>query len=164
MVATQSKLASGKAVRESIEAIATEYTNGYSFSHIQRSFDQILTTAGTCTGDPASTAALAAIKETLGKNNAIVAQKQRELNQSLKACAGELLKAGAELEAQPTAPDQRNRAQGCGPEGEGNCNGHPWAGADAPTEQLSLGRSPRWSSAPMNENRPRSNGFSCGPS
>jgi predicted metal-dependent phosphoesterase TrpH len=97
VVATQSKLASEKAVRESIEAIATEYTNGYSFSNIQRSFDQILATAGTCTDDSASAAALAAIKATLGNNNAVVAQKQVELNASLKACASELLKSIAEL-------------------------------------------------------------------
>ena len=99
VVATQSKLASEKAIRESIAAIAAEYENGYSFSHYQRSFDQILVTAGTCTGDPTSTAALAAIKEVLEKNNAIVAQRQTELNESLKECAGQLSKLIAELES-----------------------------------------------------------------
>ena len=54
VVGTQSKLASEKTVRESIEAIATEYTNGWTLSSIQRDFDQILATAGTCTDDEAS--------------------------------------------------------------------------------------------------------------
>ena len=42
VVGTQSKLASEKAVRESIEAIATQYAGGWSLSSINRSFDQIL--------------------------------------------------------------------------------------------------------------------------
>jgi AAA domain len=62
VVATQSKLASEKAVRESIEAIVTEYTNGHSLSSIQWGFDQILATVGTCTDDLTSISALAVIK------------------------------------------------------------------------------------------------------
>jgi hypothetical protein len=46
VVGMQSKLASEKAIRESVEAIATEYTNGWTLANIQRSFDQILMTAG----------------------------------------------------------------------------------------------------------------------
>lgn len=97
VVATQSKLASEKAVRESVEAIATEYTNGWNFSKIQRNFDQILATAGTCTDDAASLSALARIKETLSRNNAVIKQKELELNSTLKASAAELLKLTAEL-------------------------------------------------------------------
>ncbi len=54
VVATQSKLASEKAVRESVEGIAAEYTSGYTLSSIQRSFDQIVATSGACTEDVAS--------------------------------------------------------------------------------------------------------------
>jgi hypothetical protein len=97
VVGTQSKLASEKTVRESIEAISTEYTNGFSLSGIQRSFDQILTTAGTCTDDQASVAAIAAMKTAIAANNVAIKQKELELNTMLKACATALSKHAAEL-------------------------------------------------------------------
>jgi hypothetical protein len=97
VVGTQSKLASEKTVRESIEAIATEYTNGWTLSSIQRDFDQILATAGTCTEDEASKKTMAAIKAVLHKNNAAVKQKEIELNTTLKSCAKELTKLAGEL-------------------------------------------------------------------
>lgn len=97
VVGTQSKLASEKAVRESIKAIATEYTNGWVLSSIQRGFDQIVATAGTCTEDEASKKTMAAIKAALLKNNAAVKQKELELNALLKSCAKELTKLGGEL-------------------------------------------------------------------
>lgn len=90
IVGTQSKLASEKTVRETIELIATEYTKGFSLSHIQRDFDQIVTTAGTCTGDDASNKSIEVIKATLYANNAAVKQKETELNNLLKSCAKDL--------------------------------------------------------------------------
>lgn len=99
VVGTQSKLASEKTVRESIEAIATEYTNGWNLASIQRGFDQIFVTAGTCTEDEASNKTMAAIKAALLKNNAAVKQKELELNTLLKSCAKELTKLAAELKA-----------------------------------------------------------------
>jgi DNA repair ATPase RecN len=97
VVGTQSRLASEKTVRESIEAIATEYTNGWTLSAIQRDFDQILGTAGACTGDQASQNTIAAIKAALQKNNDAVKQKELELNAILKSCAKELTKLAGEL-------------------------------------------------------------------
>jgi len=97
VVGTQSRLASEKAIRESIETIATEYSTGFSFSNIQRDFDQILTTAGTCTEDEESKKALAAIKDALNKNNAAVKKMEIELNLSLKSCARELSSLAREL-------------------------------------------------------------------
>jgi len=99
VVGTQSKLASERTVRESIDAIATEYTTGWTLSGIQRSFDQILATAGICTEDEASKKTIAAIKATLLKNNAAVKQKEMELQDLLRACAKELTKMAGELKA-----------------------------------------------------------------
>ena len=97
IVGMQSKLASEKTIRESIEAIAVDYTNGWVLSNIQRSFDQIVATAGTCTEDEASNKTMATIKEVLFKNNAAVKQKELELNTLLKSCAKELTKLAGEL-------------------------------------------------------------------
>jgi hypothetical protein len=97
VVGMQSKLASEKTVRESIEAIATEYKTGYVLSSIQRDFDQILATAGTCSEDEASKKTIATIKVALLKNNEGVKQKERELNDLLKSCAKELTKLTGEL-------------------------------------------------------------------
>lgn len=97
VVGTQSKLASEKTVRESIEAIATEYTNGWNLSSIQRDFDQILATAGTCTEDEDSKKTIATIKAALLRNNEAVKKKELELNAMLKSCAKELTKLAGEL-------------------------------------------------------------------
>jgi DNA repair ATPase RecN len=97
VVGMQSKLASEKTVRESIEVIAAQYTKGYPLSGIQRSFDQILSTAGTCTGDDNSNKALLAIKATLLKNNNAVKQIELNLNLQLKTCANELNALAREL-------------------------------------------------------------------
>lgn len=96
-VGTQSKLASEKTVRETIEAIAAEYTNGWLLSNIQRSFDQIVGTAGTCTEDDASNKTMKEIEATLSRNNAAVKQKELELNTLLKSCAKELRRLAGEL-------------------------------------------------------------------
>lgn len=97
VVGTQSKLASEKTVRESIEAIATEYTSGFTLSKIQRDFDQILATAGTCTEDDASKKIITEIRELFLKNNAAVKQKELELNTLLKSSARDLTKLAGEL-------------------------------------------------------------------
>ncbi len=98
VIGLQSKLASEKAVRESIKAIATEYSNGHTLSGIQRSFDQILATAGNCTDDEASKRTLAAISAELLKNNAAVKKKELELNSLLKSCAKELTDLARDLQ------------------------------------------------------------------
>jgi DNA repair ATPase RecN len=97
VIGTQSKLASEKAVREAIETMSTEYTNGYTLSGIQRNFDQILATAGVCTDDAASKKTMEAMKAVLAANNASVKQKELELNALLKSCAKELTKLAGEL-------------------------------------------------------------------
>ena len=97
VVSTQSKLAAEKTVRESVEAIAGEYTRGWKLSNIYRNFDQILATAGTCTEDEVSKKALQSIKSVLSANNAMVKQKEDELNAALKACAADLLRLTADL-------------------------------------------------------------------
>lgn len=97
VVAMQSRLASEKTVRESIEAIAAEYTTGWSLSNIQRDFDQILATAGACTGDETSNKTIAAIKAALLASNSAVKQKEQELKTLLKSCAKELVKFAGEL-------------------------------------------------------------------
>jgi|SRR5271157_4806596 len=97
VVGTQSKLASEKAIRESIEAIATEYSAGFTLSSIQRNFDQIVATAGTCTEDEESKKTFDAIKDALTKSNAMVKQREIELNTSLKSCAKELSSLAREL-------------------------------------------------------------------
>lgn len=99
VVGMQSKLASEKTVRESIEAIATEYTNGFTLSEIQRDFDQILATAGVYTDDAASKKVIEAMKAALVANNAAVHQKELDLNALLKSCAKELTKLAGELKA-----------------------------------------------------------------
>jgi len=97
IVGTQSKLASEKTVREAIEAIAAAYSSGWSLASIQRSFDQILTTAGICTEDGASKKTIDAMRSILATSNAEVKQKELELNTLLKACATDLNKLAADL-------------------------------------------------------------------
>jgi hypothetical protein len=90
VVALQSKLASEKTVRESIDAIATEYNRGWSLSNIQRGFDQIRATAGDCTDDAESKKAIDEMKDLIEANNAAIKQKEVELNALLKVCAEKL--------------------------------------------------------------------------
>ena len=97
VVGKQSKLASEKAIRESVETIAAEYTRGFNLSGIQRNFDQIVATAGVCTDDDASVKTIAAIKEVLSQSNALVKQKEVELNALVRACASELTRLTGEL-------------------------------------------------------------------
>ena len=139
VVGMQSKLASEKTVRESIEAIATEYTNGYILSSIQRDFDQILATAGTCTEDEASKKTIATIKAALLKNNEGVKQKELELNVLLKSCAKELRNwQGAK--SQPYAHEWRGGNEACGLKGSWPCHRHSRSGSVASPENVSCKR------------------------
>lgn len=97
VVGTQSKLASEKAVRESVEEIAAEYTKGYTLSSIQRGFEEILETAGTCTEDEDVTKTIEKLRDVFSENNAAVKQKGQELNALLKSCAKELTSLAGEL-------------------------------------------------------------------
>jgi hypothetical protein len=97
VVGKQSKLASEKAIRESVEAIVADYTRGFNLASIQRNFDQIVTTSGECTDDDASVKSIAAIKQVISENNALVKQKEVELNTLVRACATELIRLTGEL-------------------------------------------------------------------
>jgi putative AbiEii toxin of type IV toxin-antitoxin system len=99
IIGTQSKLASEKAVRESVEAIASAYNTGFSLSNIYRDFDQIVLIAGACTTDVASIKTMAAIKAELLKANAAVKQKELEINAIVRACAHGLARLVGELKA-----------------------------------------------------------------
>jgi len=97
VVGKQSKLASEKAIRESVETIVADYTRGFNLASIQRNFDQIVTTSGECTDDDASVKAIAAIKHVISESNALVKQKEVELNALVRACATELTRLTGEL-------------------------------------------------------------------
>ena len=99
IVAQQSKLASERAIREAIEAIAAEYTTGWTLANIQRDVDQIIATAGVCTDDAASKKTIAAVKAAVVASNAAVKQKEIELNALLKSCAATLSTLAGELKA-----------------------------------------------------------------
>lgn len=103
IVGNQSKLASEKAVREAVETIAASYSSGWSLASIQRNFDQMVATAGQCTDDQASKQTIVALQTLLAKSNAVVKQKENEINLHLKSVAAELRK----LVAQLTANHQR---------------------------------------------------------
>lgn len=90
IVAIQSRLASERTVRESVEAIATEYTQGYTLANIQKDFGQIVATAGECTTDSVSTGAVAALTSLFARTNAVVKQKESELRDLLRECAKEI--------------------------------------------------------------------------
>ncbi|WP_295438505.1 TrlF family AAA-like ATPase [uncultured Thiodictyon sp.] len=97
VIGTKSKLASEETVRESIEAIATEYNIGWSSSSIQRNLDQIVATAGTCTDDQDSQKTILAIEALISTNNAAVKKKEQELNDLLRSCARNLTQLAGEL-------------------------------------------------------------------
>jgi len=99
IVGNQSKLASEKAVREAVETIAASYTSGWSLANIQRNFDQMVATAGQCTDDDASKHTIVALQTLLAKSNAVVKQKELEINIHLKSVASELQKLVAQLKA-----------------------------------------------------------------
>ncbi len=90
VVSTQSKLASEKAVRESVAEIVGEFKRGWTLSNIHRNFDGLIATAGECTADPVSTKAMSEVKRLLEANNDAATVKEKELNLLLKACATEL--------------------------------------------------------------------------
>ena len=97
VVGKQSKLASEKAIRESVETIVADYTRGFNLASIQRNFDQIVATSGECTDDDASVKTIAAIKQVISESNALVKQKEVELNALVRACATELTRLTGEL-------------------------------------------------------------------
>ena len=86
VVSKQSKLASEKAIRDSIEETATEYSNGWNFSSIQRDFDQLRTTAGVCTDDPGSKKAMGEIRGSFTATNQIIKGLETQLNTAVRLC------------------------------------------------------------------------------
>jgi len=99
VVATQSKLASERTIRESIEAIVNDYSAGYSLANIRRDYVGIVSTAGRCTDDTVTTAALASIKNTIDESNAAIDRKEAELKSLLEATARTLVTQAAQLKA-----------------------------------------------------------------
>ncbi len=99
VVALQTKLAAERTVRETVEAIAAEYIRGWDLSSIQRGFEGTLKTAGDCTTDGESLAAIEAVKASLARSNTRVRDTRVQLNSGLKACAAELQRAAASLKA-----------------------------------------------------------------
>ena len=97
VVGTQSKLASEKAVREAIDLIVTQYNNGYKFANIQRNFDQLIETAGTCTDDAECQKTLESMKSAITTTNAFIKLKEGEVNAAIKICAQQLQKLSGEL-------------------------------------------------------------------
>ena len=95
----QNKLASEKAVRDSLEETITTYSNGWNFSSIQRDFLQLLATAGTCTDDPESKKAMDEAKATFDATNVIIKQLETQLNTTVKATAVRLQRLVNELKA-----------------------------------------------------------------
>jgi len=87
VVGTQSKLASEKAVRESVDAITNAYTAGYHFPTIYRDFDQIAAAAGVCTADAESITTMAAMKAEIEKTNSALKAKEVEINDVVRASA-----------------------------------------------------------------------------
>jgi len=99
IVGIQSKLASEKSVRDSVDGLIVEYLAGASLTDYHRSFDDILDTAGECTADPQSIKAIAEIKKMIDSNNASITQLEEKLGQLLKDCATQLSKLSKELKS-----------------------------------------------------------------
>lgn len=97
IVGKQSKLASEKAVRESLEETAATYTTGWTFSSMQRDFDALLATAGVCTDDPDSKKAMDEIRATLAATNQTIKNLELQLNAAVKSCAVLLRKSASDL-------------------------------------------------------------------
>jgi DNA repair ATPase RecN len=92
IVSTQSKLASEKAVRDSVDVIATNYSGGHSLASLQKDFPQILATAGECTSDAESASTLESMKDVIEATNAELKAKEGELRTLLKGHGQELRK------------------------------------------------------------------------
>jgi DNA repair ATPase RecN len=99
VVARQSQLASEKAVREAVDQIAADFTQGLSLAPALKQFDQIVATAGECTKDREAMEARKALAELLAQNNAAVKDVEDKLRTQLKDCAGDLRKHTTTLRA-----------------------------------------------------------------
>lgn len=99
IVGTQSKLASEKSIRDSIDATVESYTKGFNLSGVYRDFNQMLKTAGACTDEADSKAALEAVRGVFESNNAAIKQLEADLNATAKACAVTLAKLSGDLKA-----------------------------------------------------------------
>ena len=97
VVSKQSQLASEKAIRDSLEETATSYTQGWNFSSMQRDFDQLVSTAGTCTNDPASQKAIAETRAAFETTNQTIKQLETQLNSAVGNCAITLRKLANDL-------------------------------------------------------------------
>lgn len=99
IVVAQSRIASEKMIRTTIEAIISEYSAGLSLSVLEKNFDQIAKTAGEATGDATSKAVLEAMRVVIDSSNAALTTKANEINSMLKARASELQAKCVELKS-----------------------------------------------------------------
>lgn len=105
VVGVQSKTASEKTIRTSVEAIIQEYNNGLTLASFEKNYSQLATTAGDCTSDENSKRVLQSINDTLDKTNATLKLKTVEINTILKESAQALTKLCAELKANHSRMD-----------------------------------------------------------
>jgi len=99
IVGVQSKIASERTIRASVEAIIQRYNTGLSLISFEQSYKELANSAGDCTGDEESKRVLQSIHETLNAKNAKLRQKTTEINAILRECAQELSKHCAQLKA-----------------------------------------------------------------
>ncbi len=99
IVGTQSRIASEKTVRGSVEKIVQDYKGGLGFSVLEKNFEQLVTTAGELTSDEKCKTSIGAIRSAIEATNTLLKKKESELNVLLKAQAAELEKACGELKA-----------------------------------------------------------------
>ena len=75
----------------------TDHNSNKNVGALRERSGKILETAGECTGDVASKAAIASLGVKIKANNAAIKQKEVEFNAMLKLCATELSKLANEL-------------------------------------------------------------------
>jgi hypothetical protein len=90
IVGIQTRLAAEKALLTTLDKTVQEFRLGVSLSVLERDFDSMCQTAGALTGDPASIAAIEAVKTYIAESNTFVQEKQAELNAKSKAFAGHI--------------------------------------------------------------------------
>ena len=105
VVGVQSKIASEKTIRESVEAIIQDYNIGLTLANFERDYSQIAVTAGECTADETSKRVLQSIHNTLDATNVALKQKAIEINTTLKEYARVLANHCAELKANHSRMD-----------------------------------------------------------
>ncbi len=97
VVGIQSKIASEKTIRSTVESIVQEYQTGLTLANFERDYAKLTATAGDCTTDSTSKSLLQAIQNELDATNKNLGLKAKETNAILKECAIRLAKHCADL-------------------------------------------------------------------